>query len=469
MFTKKFTAGDIIFNRIRNDQMLVINTNYSGYNVVRIGVITTRFFDDDIVKVLISEFGTPDITCPMFYNSQVVDTWYEKITSVDKSYLSTVINFIGDFLHGDISYDDYSSKWSYKAKNPKKATAPSASMTAIENYSTVDKEDNKTADKTTENVVDKPSAKPSSQSSQSSRRYTLIPINDAGVKREYTEDEVFTIANAPSMAIVRVMYPKIPENLVKKMYSEARKILGISKDTPRIDKWVSYFREGATKQDVITLIPSVKTDPKRLKSLDSAWRYWQKRDEGKYSFASFENSVKEAELKGRLQLAEAAESGTSEELSKVLKRSVPASFVRRLKKDIRLYLSKDIFYASFGAAAFRENFPQKLRNTDIKVYKTLIDVKPVWDSLPQSASEKYKLLASKICTTEENQILYILSTVFTNRFDNIDSCVKQILDSSAEHAEKVDRLQKIYLISRKKISKFITAYGKSPYAKATKT
>ena len=258
------------------------------------------------------------------------------------------------------------------------------------------------------------------------------------------------------------------------MYAEARTILGVSKKVDRRDKWANYFREGCTKEDVLKLIPGIKDDPKRLKSLDGSWRYWQKRNEisssAKYNFGLFENSVKEAESSDRLQLAEAAESGNDEELSAVLKRTIPSSFGRLLRKDIKVYLSKDIFYASFGKTAFEESFPRNLKDTDIEVYKTLIEnIKPLWDKLPESVNEKYKLLTPKMRkTSEENQILSILSTVFINRFDNIDKTTKDMLDNPGERADKINALQFIYLISKEKATRMLISYEQSPYAAANK-
>lgn len=454
MISKKFTPGTIVLNRQRNDQMLVINSNYAGYNVVKYDRKIERFFDDDIIEILSSNNGMPDITTPLFYPAQSFEQWFEEVGSVEKSYLHLTISLIADFLRGAICYND-NSKWSYHTA--KSMTVPDSTQQPVETTDEVE---------VPQQEEDAEEAKP-----QHAKCYTLIPANDAGVRRVYTEDEVFNIANAPSADILHNLYPEYSNALIQIMYKEARKLLGIYKPTERKYRWSNYFKEGLDMDGVIAMIPSIKSDKEKLKSLYNAWQYWQKNHTStsisntKYNFALYENAVKRAD---KLQLAKAIEKRLSTDLEKILDRNIPNTFFPLLKKDIKYYLSDNIFYVAFGWKAFAE-IPDNLKiSMDRNLYNILVQISPLWDELPKSVHEKYKLLTTKMkLSCDEETILHMISTVFNNRFDNLDKTIKDKLDSNNDDdIEKICAIQQYFLISRAKASKMLSSYKQSPYAAA---
>ena len=454
MISKKFTPGTIVLNRQRNDQMLVINSNYAGYNVVKYDKRIERFFDDDIIEILSSNNGMPDITTPLFYPAQTFEQWFEEVGSVEKSYLYLTISLIADFLRGAICYND-NSKWSYHTA--KSMTVPDSTQQPVETTDEVE---------VPQQEEDAEEAKP-----QHAKCYTLIPANDAGVRRVYTEDEVFNIANAPSADIVHNLYPEYSNALIQIMYKEARNLLGISKTIERKYRWSNYFKQGVDIDGVIAMIPSISSDKKKLKSLYNSWHYWQKNHSStsisntKYNFALYENAVKRAD---KLQLAKAIEKRLATDLEKVLDRNIPNTFYPLLKKDIKYYLSDNIFYVAFGAKAFTEDFPNNLDkfSADPDLYKIVLQMYPAWDELPTSVHEKYKLLSTKMkLSCDEEKILHMISTVYTNRFDNLDKVIKNKLDdSSTNDIEKVCNIQQYFFISKAKASKMLLSYKQSPYA-----
>ena len=93
---------------------------------------------------------------------------------------------------------------------------------------------------------------------------------------------------------------------------------------------------------------------------------------------------------------------------------------------------------------------------------------PAWDELPTSVHEKYKLLSTKMkLSCDEEKILRMISTVYTNRFDNLDKVIKDKLDdSSTNDIEKVCNIQQYFFISKAKASKMLLSYKQSPYAAA---
>ena len=464
MIMKKFAPGTIVLNRQKNDQMLVINSNYSGYNVVRYDRKIERYFDEDILKILSSNNGVPDITTPLFYPAQTFEQWFEEVGSVEKSYLYLTIGLIGDFLRGTISYND-NSKWSYHvAKNVPEVAEQVVSSAQQPEETTVIPE--KTAVEEVEHVEE--NVKP-----QHTKCYTLIPANDAGVRRVYTEDEVFNIANAPSADVLHNLYPEYSRTLIQTMYQEARNLLGRFKPTEHKYRWSNYFKSGANIDDVMDAFPSIKNDKKKLASLLAAWNYWQKNHSSnsisnvKYNFALYENAVKRAD---KLQLAQAIEKRSATDLEKVLDRNIPSTFYPLLKKDIKYYLASDIFYVAFGAKAFAPKFPNNLNriSTDRNLYNILVQISPLWDELPKSVHEKYKLLSTRMkISVDEEKILRMISTVFNNRFDNLDKAIKDKLDdTSTNDMEKVCDIQQYFSISKAKSSKMLLSYKQSPYAAA---
>ena len=170
----------------------------------------------------------------------------------------------------------------------------------------------------------------------------------------------------------------------------------------------------------------------------------------------------------KLQLAEAIEKKASRNLEKVLARNIPNTFYPLLKKDIKYYLSNDIFYVAFGSKAFTEDFPNNLDkfSADPDLYKMLVEMSPAWDELPTSVHEKYKLLSTKMkLSCEEEKILRMIYTVYTNRFDNLDKAIKDKLDdTSTNDMEKVCDIQQYFSISKAKASKMLLSYKQSPYA-----
>ena len=456
MITKKFAPGTIVLNRQRNDQMLVINSNYAGYNVVKYDRKIERFFDDDITEIISSNNGVPDITTPLFYPAQSFEQWFEEVGSVEKSYLHLTISLIADFLRGAICYND-NSKWSYHTA--KSMTVPDSTQQPVETTDEVE---------VPQQEEDAEEAKP-----QHAKCYTLIPANDAGVRRVYTEDEVFNIANAPSADVLHNLYPEYSRTLIQTMYQEARNLLGRFKPTEHKYRWSNYFKSGANIDDVMDAFPSIKNDKKKLASLLAAWNYWQKNHSSnsisnvKYNFALYENAVKRAD---KLQLAQAIEKRSATDLEKVLDRNIPSTFYPLLKKDIKYYLASDIFYVAFGAKAFAPKFPNNLNriSTDRNLYNILVQISPLWDELPKSVHEKYKLLSTRMkISVDEEKILRMISTVFNNRFDNLDKAIKDKLDdTSTNDMEKVCDIQQYFSISKAKASKMLLSYKQSPYAAA---
>ena len=92
---------------------------------------------------------------------------------------------------------------------------------------------------------------------------------------------------------------------------------------------------------------------------------------------------------------------------------------------------------------------------------------PAWDELPTSVHEKYKLLSTKMkLSCDEEKILRMISTVYTNRFDNLNKEIKDKLDSNNDDDEKICAIQQYFLISKAKASKMLSSYKQSPYAAA---